>query len=286
MNAGNESLQYRGRALIAGGGWKRARCWVNGGSICMTDEPDNPCISYEPADHPQMVADFARIESGDEQAAVDFAGRWGPLGSVLIGAPDALPIESCSDELPWIYAHASRVRWCLEIAHQLYFGLEADLARTIRSFCQATGGRAGQYARASQVSIRIAVGDRDLVHQVEVAGFDQWADLARAVFQALINPVIEDIHPRLDVSTVGADDDRLVVRYWYDALIQVIYLHLANIVADKEGIDCCEYCGNFFLPSRKGQRYCPPQEMESESRCGRSARYEKGKAGAIKPSKD
>ena len=232
---------------------------------------------YSPWEHKEIPSQLAIIEEGDEHAALDFVGRWGPLGFVSLFSRlrenldkmDELNVlkrrGKIGEPLWLVWDHARTVRMLLRL-----------LAIMWKRDEEAMGAYLDQI-RDSYGAIPYAYGVRGMV---SVIPFRQnlSGPLVEAahIVGAITTDNIETLSPTL--IAMSRETAELSWSHRTTALLPVVYAHIAAAAISSHGYYECAYrkCDRWW-PSeeRQGRRslYCPPDLPTAESRCSRNERY-------------
>lgn len=130
----------------------------------------------------------------------------------------------------------------------------------------------------------IIYGQRDRIDISPYLGFAS-EDPRRAAYRwifSIVNPNLKGVYRRLTdlapTEALASERPGLPNLVWsFDALISVIYYHLAEIVTQTR-LAICDNCGLPFVQTDARQRFCPPARWEpptkpeKESRCGQAYR--------------
>src|SRR5687768_6883063 len=101
----------RGRGALAFGFWNpwgveaTEHYEVRDGHLYYVGQPVR---TYQPAEHPEVATEFAKLRDGDTEAVLAFARQWGHLGhdSLRQIASETARYQRGPDPLDWIWAHA------------------------------------------------------------------------------------------------------------------------------------------------------------------------------------
>ena len=247
---------------------------------------------YMPPGFPELATDYAQLHEGDTDAVLGFAHRWGHLGyGEMAGVPllnssttegSSLPslvtnFIGTPDPLDWIWAHARGVRACLAAAEYLRTGTAAavgefplvPLAGALTRWPFHLGP-----PREGMTYGKFGVGDH--VQPLPLDDRPPNPGQARLTISWILNHNLRGLTPQIDDQYEG----RLKLGYEFDALLHVIYWHVARYALDSDNdaaqMARCEECSKLFEKVHGRQRYCPPTEWES-----RSAKQRGGKAESL-----
>lgn len=237
---------------------------VEDGFLRGSLETDKKARIYAPAAFPRLATDFARMENGDESAVLGFAQRWGHLGyEKLLRRPVSQPFV-CEEPLSWIWAHANGVRVCMELLSRLEGQDQQQLAAFVKTL-SAPAIRLG----GAKVSPAVAYGCRQDVTTTSVIGSGSPERAAQKIVELIINENLSGLSPELkwqEAEGGFSEGTR------FSALIEVIYWHLSRHALQMIGLSRCKGCEHFFPKTHGRQLFCPPENRETESRCGRRYR--------------
>jgi hypothetical protein len=193
------------------------------------------------------------VEFGDPPAEYVFAAK--PSLKKLLAAPVPLYL-SPGEPLSWFNAHALTVRRSLELLG--YFRLKDTnkLRATLLTL-----------PKANYAALGVTSEEGAFEWVPEFAKIDL-ARATRAALAALINPNLVGVHRELRPDAFG----NLRYELKFEALIQVVYWHLARRVEDEKAIPkFCKRCGEPFFHRDPRQQYCPKPLGKIRSLCGNRA---------------
>lgn len=238
---------------------------------------------YPPMGTPQIVGELARVKLGDPSAALRFVRRWGILGygALSYGAPPAGNSEETpGDPLEWIWAHANGVRTALQVTKLMAKRDYDGLRELIDSVIKSTHG----YAVREQIFPVFLLEPAGAISSPVAAHYAATLVLENIVNQNLRGvylqirdyvPYIADIAPARQLAASGYH-----LLYTWDALISVVYRHVADIVVGGQ-LRVCDLCGLPFLQTHARQRFCPappPERSLCEQRYTKARQRQEGKA--------
>ena len=220
--------------------WRVAADYVIADGLVVPRSGDRARV-YAPADAPQLALDLAEIESGDQDAALDFERRWGALGFRDL-------TETTDDPLPWVFEHAKTLRLCVDLLELV--GLEdwPQLNRRLTGLSAVPPKRPIGPGERPPLRYAVLGGNED----ASFHGEDEMR-VARAIVARIISDNIANLHWVL--RSVG---DRLALSIRFDALVEVAYWHIGRLAEARDGWRRCLGCGRRFVPTRGQQRYCDP----------------------------
>lgn len=244
---------------------------------------------YYPLAYPELVGGFARLESNDETAVVEFARRWGLLGPLRIAAvtPEN---KLAGDPLNWIWAHSEQVRDVLDALQILRLNDDVRLCKLVSKW-KDQDGNLPESIQVKTVDARETAGVPyefplmgyivEGVH-IEVPPFSapaadtrgRWTEdheFTASAIQEIINTNIGTSAPRLE----RYGKHLFTLSCSYGCLLEAIYSHLADVAIGQRSFLRCEFCDNFFEQKDKRQRYCPPVGGAKESLCSRRGRKQR-----------
>ena len=237
---------------------------------------------YYPITHREIGSALAKIEEGNEKALLKFAHTYGNLGFTLIaeqgwlattGEHEPVPPDEkqhsperkpAGDPLPWIWAHARTIRFCLRMLELIQNEDDDGLKDYLKTYQWQ-----GRDYRKEGLTPLIPVAFRDKVfegHGFGSLGKQKVRVYARWVLRFIINENISEIRRVLE-----PEGDRDRSYFEYRALIEVVYWHLADALDDGTVKRCeAEGCGSIFVRTDERQRFCPPMNLDdpkAESTC-------------------
>lgn len=240
---------------------------------------------YFPAAHKELPSELAKLHEGDEKAVLDFARTYGALGYRCLVKDHTLPN---GDPLTWIWAHAGTVRLCLRLLEGLqdkdtnHIPNRDHLDNVLREIASPQWGQDAPKAR-------IAAGGKigEAYWGLAPQSRGEFEDLAATIFKDIVNKNLIGLSPRL-VFNEQTNSWRQV--FSFQALIQMVYWHLANYAAGGRLKRCeAEGCGSLFLQTDGRQRFCPPRlDAQAESPCAvrqRQRNLRKGNSSGPRPVK-
>lgn len=220
---------------------------------------------YDPLDHREVVAEFAKLHEGDERKLLEFARRWGRLGWDFHD-PDVPPP---GEPLSWIWQHAANVRLVLQLHHYRqradYDGLRQfldSLTKAAPSFAEL-GPLIGPMPLIAPIADPLGPSITEVFVPLREGDPES---VAEGLIRDLINPGLQKLHHELYAG--------LQLGPSHPSLLVAIYWHLANIVA-QHSLKRCEECGELFVVTDGRQKYCPlPAGLKGTtgSQCGARAR--------------
>jgi hypothetical protein len=214
---------------------------------------------YMPMAHPELPAEFAKVDGGGRDAALTFVRRYGlpglwrfQLGKARPNGPEPL----CGDPLAWILAHARAVRLVGDLASEL--DNKDALVQRLEEL-RATDGTGWpivfpfmphEARYPSILKMKAAATPRET---------------ALRVIAWQLNDALRNVSRCLGL--VGVEPPRLESRFIFEDLIACIYWLLADHVVGGT-IRRCRSCGRFFAATSDRVKYCPPpMGIEGPSRC-------------------
>lgn len=225
---------------------------------------------YEPSGSVSLMTDFARLREGDERALVKFARNWGLLGWSELGPPGTAPSGEHregglstalaeGDPLPWVWGHVKNVRLATRSYAYLRDGQQEELSDFLVARRQEGGG-ALQIARLGQLPPGITEfpsGDVSAVAEEVIAMVINW-NMRDWLYEVRTGPL------RLE----PAASCPLMAIYWW----------LAQTVTTGQTMARCEECGSLYVSTDRRQRFCPPPEGRTQSRCAARQRKRRERA--------
>ena len=232
---------------------------------------------YHPERCPELPQQLARVSRGDTAAALAFVRTYGLLGYAQVAAAVGHRAHSDApgDPLSWIWAHAETVALCLLLTYGLQTGDDATLLHGLHAVQLPQPPHADGGPRL----IVPAVWDQPRVHvcwPVPLHSLEDWRTYARAIRREILNAHLLGVRPQL---VDGGATDQPGCQF--QALLAVVYWHLFQITAQGTVQRCAEAsCRAFFVPTRRTQRFCPPEASARHSRCAVRARRRAGRQPA------
>jgi hypothetical protein len=224
---------------------------------------------YHPERYPELPQQLARVSRGDTAAALAFVRTYGLLGYAQVAAAVGrrAPRDTPGDPLSWIWAQAETVALCLLLTYGLQSGDDAALQHGLRAVHLPQPPHADGGPRL----IIPAVWDQPRVHVCwpsPLHSLEDWRTYARAIRREILNAHLLGVRPQL-VDEGGTDHSGCQ----FQALLAVVYWHLLHIAMQGVVQRCAEEsCRAFFVPTRRTQRFCPPEGSARHSRCAVRAR--------------
>ena len=232
---------------------------------------------YDPVTCPTLPQELARVSRGDTAAALAFVRTYGLLGYAQVAAAVGRQAhrDTPGDPLPWIWAHAETVALCLLLTYGLQTGDDATLLHGLHAVQLPQPPHADRGPRL----IVPAVWDQPRVHVCWPSPLhspEDWRTYARAIRREILNAHLLGVRPQL---VDGGATDQPGCQF--QALLAVVYWHLLQIAAQGVVQRCAEAsCRAFFVPTRRTQRFCPPEASARHSRCAVRARRRAGRQPA------
>lgn len=219
---------------------------------------------YHPETCPALPQQLARVSRGDTAAALAFVRTYGLLGYAQVATAVGRQAhrDALGDPLTWIWAHAETVALCLLLTYGLQTGDEAMLQHGLHAVQLPQPPHADGGPRL----IVPAVWDQPRVHVCWPSPLhtpEDWRTYARAIRREIVNAHLLGVRPHL---VDGGATDQPSCQF--QALLAVVYWHLLQIAAQGTVQRCAEAsCRAFFVPTRRTQRFCPPEAPARHSRC-------------------
>lgn len=231
--------------------------WVGRSPADVLHDEEQNVRFYPPILHPEIVGAIAKLQRGDEAAAVAFANQWGSLGYSVRVPPEK---RVGGDPLDWLWDHADAVRQCLKLTEMIQNEDESKIRDEldVKSLSDATPdviqNGPGWFTDAGSV-----------------------IDLARHVRRTMISKQIVGV--RWELRDVEGRDR---AGFRFNALSEVVYLHLADLAVGGQVRRCqAPDCGALFIQTDKRQQFCRPQGDQKEAPC--AVRHRVRKSRASKP---
>jgi hypothetical protein len=219
---------------------------------------------YHPETCPALPQQLARVSRGDTAAALAFVRTYGLLGYAQVAATVGRQAHSNApgDPLPWIWAQAETVALCLLLTYGLQTGDDATLQHGLRAVQLPQSPHADSGPRL----IIPAVWDQPRVHVCWPSPLhspEDWRTYARVIRREILNAHLLGVRPQL---VDGGAMDHSGCQF--QALLAVVYWHLLHLAVQGGVQRCAEAsCRAFFVPTRRTQRFCPPEAPARHSRC-------------------
>ena len=233
-----------------------------------------------------VLAEFAKLRRGAEDALLRFAGRWGMLAAhdvVKVGLPDqegniVERLRTDGEEADWIWGHAQNVGTVLNLSRLLQ---EEDL-RGLEAYLGQVFGPVDLDGGSSAAALKV----------YDVTG--RWARVVPRwrgePFEVAQQCVAEFLNPNLDEPQFEVLIGPLRVQRVARSLVQEIYWRLASLVTGARRIGRCEECGALFEANDERQRFCPaPRDSQdyakskgkrAESNCAYAHRKRRSRQAA------
>lgn len=226
---------------------------------------------YFPFGMPEILTEFYKLQEGDEEELLKFTHTYGFLGYWRFlepTPPEGQPWLS-AEPLEWIWWHHRTVRMALDLIEAVkskdddvltrcfnrYGVLKQENEILVYRFQYAARGRVYDRGRDSEA------------HNAE--GVESAAEfLAKWIVLSIINENTTTIRRKV----FHLPGRPLWASYTFDALIEVIYWHLMEIVDGGRQIRRCKYCKTFFIATNAKKEFCPPPaysvSQRKQSLCG------------------
>ena len=226
----------------------------------ITDK-DPDITFYAPGGMEVLPGEIAKLERNDQDAALAFAHRYGLLGYSELS--ESKVQQPYGDPLDWLWLHAETLALCLSLKKMLDGRATDSLNRRLRDFPQGN-------THSSIPAPRITFASRETLQRRTFfvpSGTSRAAvlqSLAANILGVIVNANIEQLHPVLTWST-----KRQMFRqhFWFTALIEVAYWHIANVLQGGKVVRCAGAgCRGIFIQTDGRQRFCPTGTKQ-ESTC-------------------
>lgn len=231
---------------------------------------------------------IAKLAAADEAGILRFAHQWGLMGYnrlrddklflpglyYSVSADEERDDHSPGDPIDWIKHHARNLALCLSIVEVLPGGDSKEIAHVIRSYRESVPnwwGRENIFR-----TMPFYYGDPPEFHGFDRALSERPVEMARQTLTYIVSGHIRGITPYLSLES--DDYGAFGVRFRFTAMIELAYLRVARLIQERSQMDRCEECGAIFKKNHGLQRFCPPGQFESESRCSYRHRYKKLKS--------
>ena len=208
---------------------------------------------YRPQDRPELPFEIAKVATADDADIVRFARQWGLLGyyTLWLDTPSSQrqprELSGPGDPVDWIRGHARDLALCISLVDGLAREDHRGLVRALMSYLGPVMDEPSKRDLASRPS-----------------------DWARYTLSVRVNEQIKRIWPALQMDGT--------ISFQYTAMIEIAYVHVARLAGESMQIDRCEECGAPFKKVHGLQRFCPPGQFESASRCSYRQRYRRFKS--------
>ena len=192
---------------------------------------------YYPLANPRLPFELAKIIPYDKESALVFLQSWGHLG---IDAMQGQSPDTVHEPILLVWQHASSIKQILNLQQAIYDGSERNF---LESLAIPVSNGIGTLHWMNKVQFR----------QLGIDYNDDPRLVAKNLISLIVTSNIDGVRTEL-----FASDSGFSIGYWWNNLIEIIYWHLANIVAGGNIVIPCEGCGSFFEQTNKKQKYCPP----------------------------
>ena len=254
---------------------------VTDGLLIPLGEPNR---YYIPTAYPRLPYEFAKLEYGNKDSALQFVEEWGLLGySKLAGRGPA----RIGDSLEFIWGHASMVAQSLRMSKSLRDFKEGDETQLVQELDRLNDLVEAESYQYYQSKEWWRGAEKDNSH---FDTFFEKDEIANSFICEVISANIGGLRPTLqrtydDDSNIG----RLKWLYRWGVLLEVVYLHLGDAVTGDKPLVECERCHNLFQQTDKRQKYCPSSEevygeyrrgtrSRAQSSCGLNQRQQRHRA--------
>lgn len=119
--------------------------------------------------------------------------------------------------------------------------------------------------------------EKNLLGEMVKARVFHRGTLSQSVLESLARKAIVD---HVNKHLAGArpflhcDKGEFFPAYTCENLLEAIYLQVYEVIGERKNLVRCKECGSLFVPSRKGQRFCPrPEGMGAGTRSPCQNRY-------------
>lgn len=272
---------------------------------------DDEVRVYYPMAALSIIRDIQGLVPGDRRGLLAFARRWGRLGYPELVEGIRSPAGTRyiprfrGDPVVWVWAHAAGVRTVLTLAQ----ALRRRDANSIRAYIESiqepdratrlimrvnkllASGTPEHLAEAESMADELLLGHprKATRHASLVFGLQHrvvdhlwakrrgWVAVAEQIVETILNRHLAGVQISLQYV-----EGEVQVRTHFDALLGVVYRHLADVVAAGQ-LRECDYCATPFVQRHGHQRFCPPEpwvaERGGESACALRYRSEKRRKG-------
>ena len=234
----NEDYEVKDHFLIAKGAVKR--------SYSLNEKAENRGGG-------SLVTAFSRLRFGDERAAIRFAKSWGLPGYF---APNVRPwridraVTLAEDPLFWVWSAAHQVRLTLELKLYQQDGDSDSLKEALEGHQAASP----LDELRESVEFLLAFADEQELH-----------DRAKQVISDFINEnLFTSVH-------LFVQDDPPTIKPYLASPVAAVYWALGQQLAGGV-VRRCDWCRKPFPVTHGSERFCPPDEYGTASRCGANSR--------------
>ena len=279
----------------------RASYTISDGVVTPLDTLGLPSRKYLPLERPGLLFDLAAVKDGDEQAALGYVHQWGSLGFSYLGGVDLGFLGASArraigvDPLWFIWGHASTIRNTLRMWNALQTAeTGAGLRRVVADVPVKVPAWVESYISKYETDPESWLQNRFVFQMLwwmegvdpkhgYTLGIGSNRSLTREValqfIASTISGNLHGVHPAIDLVSDEGDQadtvpiERLKYIYEWQALVQVAYLHLADLVNRDRPIVQCQECGQFFEQNDRRQKFCPRSDADrEEEKAGTRAR--------------
>ena len=221
---------------------------------------------------------MAKLREASEREILRFAHVYGELGYTSL-VRDAETVRAAGgilegDPVEWIRLHGHTVALCLELSDAIQASDTGHAGDIINGDLLKPGVmQLGKHYADGRVFEQSAAAGAALVTEKDVLKTETlntavarlgWLDRARALRRDIINGNIERIFCQIKVMEDGSERSY----FGYNATIEAVYWHLANLVDGGTVKRCAaKDCGAVFIQTHGHQRFCPPRWKQRESPC-------------------
>ena len=216
---------------------------------------------YFPLARPRLLFDLAKVLDGDKDAALAFVRNWGHLGHFAVVDPTK---RRDGDPLSFIWGHAYTVRNVLTLFKALQSEKPDALDQAldeIVSLRPFTKDALNTYPSWLWMARSREIISFELLDQTP----EEFAlkIISNSIAKNLegTSPVVK-IEPDAPGQPPTSPLSRLRFSFRWNALVEVVYWHLAGVVTRGRHISRCKECGGFFEQTDRRQEFCPPSEEE------------------------
>jgi hypothetical protein len=222
---------------------------------------------YMPIAHPELPAEFAKLDGGGPDAVLAFVQRYGTPGFGRFRLDDVW-----GDPIAWILGHARAVRLVGDLASAL--DDEELLTQRLEELKATTGG-------SEWIAFPLMERDSRYPGVLNVSALSPVATGRETALSAIswqLNAVLPGVSRAVAIRA-DAVPPRLESFFNPEDLIACIYWLLADAVVGRT-IRRCSACGRFFVATHDRMKYCPPpMGHEGASRCMNRAKQRRLRAG-------
>lgn len=231
---------------------------------------------YFPVNYRQLPFELAKVKENNLDDALEFVRAWGLLTARRASQAD---MTFAYGTPPWyVWGHARNIRIVLSLYESLS---QSDPRALIQTVSDVTNVEEEESVfLKTQTSFGRSAGDRGLftVTWKKMSGSEDLksgltpstdffpltsessASLATRIIDDLVNENLKELRHYLACPPGDASPPPWELTLSWGQLTDIVYWHLANVLAARNPFLRCLYCKNLFEQTHGRQQFCPPPQ--------------------------